>query len=151
MENDVAAQASPRPAPLANPKHEAFAKAIARGQNQSRAYVDAGFSYDSGRASTLAKNDDVITRVAILTLEFAELREAGLEETIRALLTMAGATSLQTSAAGMKEARTMRMEAWRLSELLVARGSAIGVEIAPRALTEAEWEAKYGADAPVAS
>ena len=78
-----------------------------------------------------------------------ELREARLEETILALLAMSTKVDL-TTGAGLREARVARLEAYRLREQLDERRPP-AASMALRPMTESEWEAKYGPDAPTAA
>jgi hypothetical protein len=131
---------------LKNPGWEAFAQACARGQSQKEAYVAAGYSARSNDGPVaLFKREVVRQRIAELEGQNACLREANLEETILALLALAKADA--TTAAGAREARVARLEAHRLAGLLAARREA-ETWTPVRELTEAEWDAKYGPDAP---
>lgn len=47
---------------LPNPKHEAFAQALARGLSISAAYVEAGYKPNRGNAHTLAKQNQSISK-----------------------------------------------------------------------------------------
>lgn len=49
---------------LKNPKHEAFAQAIAEGKPQLEAYIQAGYKASEPHASRLASDGKVATRVA---------------------------------------------------------------------------------------
>lgn len=51
---------------LSNPKHEAFAQALAKGQSASEAYVSAGYSPNDGNAARLKGNERVAARLAEL-------------------------------------------------------------------------------------
>lgn len=51
---------------LPNPRHEAFAQALAKGKSADEAYQMAGFKPDRGNASRLTANDSVQARVAEL-------------------------------------------------------------------------------------
>lgn len=48
---------------LTNPRHEAFAQALARGVMADEAYASAGFKPDRGNASRLTAKDSIKTRV----------------------------------------------------------------------------------------
>lgn len=48
---------------LRNPKHEAFAQAIAKGTPLLSAYILAGYKEDAPNATRLAKHDKVVNRV----------------------------------------------------------------------------------------
>lgn len=51
---------------LDNPRHEAFAQALAKGNSASEAYVLAGYSRNEGNAGRLNRNEQVQRRVAEL-------------------------------------------------------------------------------------
>jgi len=55
--------------PLKNPRHEAFAQALARGMSASAAYVEAGYKANTGNASTLKADQSISQRVAELQEE----------------------------------------------------------------------------------
>jgi len=132
---------------LKNAGWEASAQGYARGLSQQEACVAAGYSPKSNNTpSRVFCHECVKARIAELEAQHVSLREANLEETILAMLDLA-ANGDRKTAAGAKEARTARLEAWRLSGLLAARREA-EAWTPPREMTEAEWEAKYGPDAP---
>jgi hypothetical protein len=55
---------------LANPKHEAFAQAVARVSSATAAYVEAGYKENRHNAAALARKQHILTRVrAQVTLE----------------------------------------------------------------------------------
>ena len=120
---------------LNNPGWEAFAQGHAAG-NCAKGASAWRIHYRRG----------VKARIAELAKQHATLREANLEETLLALLGLASRTDPKT-AAGAKEARASRLEAHRLGGLLVQRREA-EAWTPPREMTEAEWDAKYGPDAP---
>ena len=49
--------------PLSNPRHEKFAKAVAKGKPKYKAYAEAGYSEDRGNATRLTTNDSVAARI----------------------------------------------------------------------------------------
>jgi hypothetical protein len=51
---------------LTNPRHEAFAQALARGVSASAAYVEAGYKANRHNAAALARKQHIRTRVAEL-------------------------------------------------------------------------------------
>jgi hypothetical protein len=133
--------------PLPNQRHEDFAQGRARGLTQSAAYTLAGFAQNRGAGSRLEGRKAVKERVEELVAEAADIRKASLEATIIALLNSACIADELKTAVGVKEARLARLEAHRLAGQLAARCEA-AAWIPPRAMTEAEWDAKYGPDAP---
>lgn len=58
--------------PLANPRHEAFAQALAKGTTADAAYVEAGFKPNRGNAIRLKANECIRLRVAALVDAGAE-------------------------------------------------------------------------------
>ena len=51
---------------LKNPRHEAFARALARGMSATAAYAEAGYKANTGNASTLKADQSISQRVAEL-------------------------------------------------------------------------------------
>jgi phage terminase small subunit len=51
---------------LKNPRHEAFAQALARGMSAAAAYVEAGFKSNRHNAAALALEKHIRTRVTEL-------------------------------------------------------------------------------------
>jgi hypothetical protein len=54
---------------LRNPRHEAFAQALARGMSASAAYVEAGYKAKRHNAAALAREQHIGTRVTELQEE----------------------------------------------------------------------------------
>jgi hypothetical protein len=54
---------------LTNPRHEAFAQALARGEPAVKAYVEAGYKENRHNAATLARKQHILTRVGELQEE----------------------------------------------------------------------------------
>jgi hypothetical protein len=54
---------------LANPRHEAFAQAFARGSSAAAAYVEAGYKPNRHNAAALARKQHILTRVGELQEE----------------------------------------------------------------------------------
>jgi phage terminase small subunit len=136
---------------LSNDRHEVFAQARARGMTQAAAYEHAGFRESRGAGSRLANDPVIAARITELAAELKEIGDCRLEATIIALLALARRSDLQETAAGAREARLARLEAWRLGDLLAARFPATADRPPPPPMTEAEWDAKYGPDAPGAA
>jgi hypothetical protein len=129
---------------LNNPRHEAFARAWTGGVNRRAARVAAGNS--PGGFDRVDQRPAFKARMVELRVGRDALSNAGLEKTILALLDLA-TTGDQTTAAARKEARAARLEAHRLSELLTRRRETESYDPS-RPMTEEEWDAKYGPDAP---
>ena len=134
---------------LENPGWEAFAQARARGVAVTQAWQAAGVKRSRGARRRIERSPQINRRLAELLLQREALRKAQMEETIEALVAMAEGADLKTGV-GIKEARAARLEAHRLSALLARRHEAETWR-PPRPMTEAEWDAKYGPDAPTAS
>jgi hypothetical protein len=60
---------------LPNPRHEAFAQALARGMSASAAYVEAGYKANAGNACTLKSQQNISKRVVELQEEQLELHQ----------------------------------------------------------------------------
>jgi hypothetical protein len=67
---------------LTNVRHEAFAHGIASGQTIDAAYVNAGYSRNSGNASRLNGDERVIARVGQLKVLAENIRIRSLQEII---------------------------------------------------------------------
>src|SRR5438045_7897045 len=76
---------------LANPRHEAFAQARARGAYLEDAYEDAGFAPGHGHASRLARTTCIVERIAELRAQKVDLDEARTHALIGGLLRLAKA------------------------------------------------------------
>jgi hypothetical protein len=129
---------------LKNPRHEAIAREAAGGANRRAARVAAGYSpcgFDRADHRPAFRS-----RTAELRVRRDALAGAGLEQTILALLDLA-TTGDHTNAAARKEARAARLEAHRLNAVLTRKREYESYEI-PLPLTEEQWNAKYGPDAP---
>jgi phage terminase small subunit len=64
---------------LPNPRHEAFAQALAKGKSAAEAYTDAGYNPSRSAASRLSTNVNVESRVAELQGRVAKKVEVTLE------------------------------------------------------------------------
>lgn len=82
--NSIKQQHQPANLPLDNVRWERFARALVNGEKQGKAYVDAGFAPNSGRASRLANDAAVLKRVAFLLQERAEIEQKSTKEAIKA-------------------------------------------------------------------
>jgi hypothetical protein len=99
---------------LDNPRHEAFARARARGAYLEDAYEDAGFAPGHGHASRLAKTPEIAERIAELKALDADIEDARDRAVIAALIRVAKAGEDLGTAAGMKETRLTLLEVDRL-------------------------------------
>src|SRR6516225_5728583 len=67
---------------LANPRHEAFAQALARGMSASAAYGQVGFKPHRANAATLARKEHISVRVAELQEEQLAIHKQATAEAI---------------------------------------------------------------------
>lgn len=70
---------------LPNPRHEAFAQALAKGMSQDAAYAEAGFKPHRQNASRLMSNDDVRRRVDEIQSKAVKKLEVTVESLAREL------------------------------------------------------------------
>ena len=101
---------------LTNPRHEAFARARARGALLDAAYEDAGFAPDNGHASRLARTEAIAARIAELKEQEFDISDSSPHRVIAALLALARDKEFAPAAA--KEARLALVEASRLRALM---------------------------------
>lgn len=71
---------------LKNQKHEAFAQALAKGQNADEAYQAAGFKANRGNAARLKANDNIRKRVAEIAESAANRAEIDIARTLREMV-----------------------------------------------------------------
>lgn len=64
---------------LANPRHERFAQAIAKGMTAEASYADAGFKANRGNAATLKAKQSILDRVAEIQAKVAKKVEVTVE------------------------------------------------------------------------
>jgi hypothetical protein len=117
--------------PLANARHEAMAKALAAGETQARAYLQAGYKGSPSCAGRIARRSDVTARVDVLQAQARAMEGADLEPCIRRLLDIAHSCD-EGTALGHREARLARLEAMRLYEVLRERRAGKTVSPWPR-------------------
>jgi hypothetical protein len=67
---------------LKNPRHEAFAQALARSMSASAAYVEAGYKANRHNAAALAREKHIRTRVAELQKEQLAIHKQATAETL---------------------------------------------------------------------
>jgi phage terminase small subunit len=72
-------------APLDNPKHEAFAQAIAKGKTADEAYALAGYKPNHGNATRLKSNEAIRNRVAVIGARAAEKAEITISRVLQEL------------------------------------------------------------------
>ena len=122
---------------------EAFAQARARGHDPTAAYVAAGYSPGGGGPSRVSGRADVKARMAELRVGRDALRKASLEETVLAILDLATRGD-QTTASGRREARTARLDAYRLNGLLAEERQSKSSISRYLPLSHEDWMAEYG-------
>ncbi|MGH7010905.1 MAG: hypothetical protein ACREEX_08705 [Caulobacteraceae bacterium] len=141
--------------PLANPRREAFAAALARGATFPEATAAAGYSW-ARYGARLADAPDIVGRAEAIRSRLA----GGGSREMGALIDLLLDTALEArsgrlpyQAAGA--ARSLYDLAGKLKQLLPEPGTTaefIGPDRAPDAeieLTEAEWLAKFGPVPPI--
>jgi phage terminase small subunit len=112
---------------LKNTRHEAFAQALARGANQTEAYVLAG--YDGGSAATpnaarLITNDKVKARVAELKVRAANRTEISVASITERLLSIADKGEAKAeNPAMLAVARASLMDAAKLNGLVTDKAA----------------------------
>ena len=67
---------------LKNPRHEAFAQALARGMSASAAYVEAGYKANRHNAAALAREQHIGTRVTELQEEQLAIHKQATAEAV---------------------------------------------------------------------
>lgn len=82
------------PGPLKNTRHEAFARALAKGMAASAAYESSGYKPDDGHASRLAGNGKVMARVNELLGNAAKRAEVTIAKVIEELARLGFANML---------------------------------------------------------
>ena len=99
---------------LGDVRHEAFARARARGARVEEAYEDAGFAPGNDHGSRLNRQEDVAERIAELRAQQSEIDEASTHAVIAALLRVVKAAEGATAPAAIREIRATLLEAERL-------------------------------------
>jgi hypothetical protein len=67
---------------LKNPRHEAFAQALARGMSATAAYVEGGYKANRHNAAALAREEHIRTRVAELQEEQLAIHKQATAEAV---------------------------------------------------------------------
>ncbi len=134
--------------PLKRPGHEFYAQRVADGMSMIGAYASAGYIRNDSGPTRLNKDPRIIARIDFLVAQEKALRPCRLEDTILALLGMANKADVAT-AAGLKEARLARLDAYRLRGLLDAGAGAGPAELRLGAeMSEQAWLEQYGVPMP---
>lgn len=130
-------------AALANPKHERFAQALAKGMTADEAYQEAGYAENRGNASRLKANESVAARVAEIQERAAVRTEVTVASITDRLLAIATKGETSDEAALLAVARASLMDAAKLNGLVVEKVKAETTNrtalISDRPLTEEEW------------
>ena len=123
---------------LEKDRREAYAQARAAGASVNKAYVQAGYVLGHGNGWRVERNEVVMARVAeIQTKAISETRN--LEPLINRMVQLSAEAAALKSAAGIREAKDLLVEAARLKGLLPAPVT----PPMPR-MSREEWLAKYG-------
>jgi len=130
---------------LANPKQEAFAQALARGETANDAARAAGYSPDTGWTRELRQKPHCVKRVAELaeTAEWGATRD--LAPVINALMRAAEKSAKMDSAAAMKVTGELLSKIAEL-KLLLPTPTPTPASIADRpfaTLSPEEWSRRY--------
>ena len=108
---------------LQNPRHEAFARARARGVTLDAAYEMAGFAPGNGHASRLASRPKVAERIGELIVAGEQAAGADSHTVIAALLRLAEAAPSVANPVAILEARLALQDVCNLlNELEEVRG-----------------------------
>ena len=137
---------------LLNPQHEAFAQGLAQGLPTNEAGEAAGFSKTGGHTFELAKEPDMVARVAEIVAERVVAQRVGLPAVTARLLAIADTAGAMSSAAGLAVARAALMDAARLNGVAPPRGPdgapAVMTVYADEPLSEDEWLRLYAPPTP---
>lgn len=104
---------------LPNSRHERFAQELAKGENQTDAYVNAGYKESRSAAARLAADVNICARVAEIQERAAvrtEITVAGITDRLLAIAAKAEAAS---DAPMLQAARAALMDAAKLNGLVV--------------------------------
>ena len=106
---------------LDNPRHEAFARALAEGKSATEAYVAAGYRFNDGNCIRLKGNERVTARVAELQGRAASRTEVTVESITKRLFEIADEAQRMKEPAGHSVARSAMMDAAKLNGLVIDR------------------------------
>jgi hypothetical protein len=87
---------------LKNPRHEAFAQALVRGESAAKAYVDAGYKPNRHNAAGLARQKHISTRVAELQEQQLAIHQQATAEAAAAAKVTVGSLIAEAEAARVK-------------------------------------------------
>lgn len=122
---------------LENPRHEAFAQALAKGNTADEAYIQAGYAENRGNATRLKANESIQRRVAELQGMAADRVVVDREWVLAKLIENAKNTQESNPAASNKALELIGKELG----MFVDRSENINTNftISSDPLTEAEW------------
>ncbi|HZL19468.1 MAG TPA: hypothetical protein VFG23_17165 [Polyangia bacterium] len=132
-------------AALCNTRHEAFARALARGVSLREATAASGLKYFPKRMQARAATAAVVARVEELKEEARWRGQQDLKRVFEKLFDLASSASELKTGAALTAARGLLAEAARLREHLPGAGHGAplqGVRPAPD-LTKEEWLAAF--------
>lgn len=133
---------------LANPKHERFAQALAKGETADAAYVLAGYEENRGNATRLKANESVEARVAEILERAATRTEITVASISDRLLKIAEKCERTSEANKLGVARATLMDVAKLNGLIVDKRELAGRNGGPieyANLTEDEVNARIAA------
>ncbi|WP_313004321.1 hypothetical protein [Brevundimonas sp.] len=133
---------------LANPKHERFAQALAKGETADAAYVLAGYEENRGNAARLKANESIETRVAEILERAATRAEITVASISDRLLKIAEKCERTSEANKLGVARATLMDVAKLNGLIVDKREHTGRNGGPieyANLTEEEIDARIAA------
>lgn len=133
---------------LANPKHERFAQALAKGETATAAYEQAGYEPNDGNAARLKGNDRIEARVAEILERAATRVEITVASISDRLLKIAEKCERTSEANKLGVARATLMDVAKLNGLIVDKREHTGRNGGPieyANLTEEEIDARIAA------
>lgn len=133
---------------LANPKHERFAQALAKGETADAAYVLAGYEENRGNAARLKANESIEARVAEILERAATRAEITVASISDRLLKIAEKCERTSEANKLGVARATLMDVAKLNGLIVDKREHTGRNGGPieyANLTEEEIDARIAA------
>lgn len=121
---------------LGNPKHERFARELAKGKTQIEAYTEAGYRPDDGAAARLSGNVRIKARVAEIQERAAIRAEVTVARLTKNLLRIAKKAEKLSESSGFSVARAAQMDIAKLNGLVVDRQALGGDPNAPPVTSE---------------
>lgn len=109
---------------LSNSRHERFAQALAKGNSQADAYLEAGYKASRSAAARLAADVNICERVAEIAERVAIRTEVTAAEITDRLLAIARKAEGKDEAAMLQVARASLMDAAKLNGLVVDKSEA---------------------------